>query len=125
MLAENTKRPEVKGIARRQAVFLAYWDQIEAAYREGWSYIDIWRALNREGIIDFGYSTFLHYKDKKRRRIYEVEREKARMEAVASQPVGGPVETTKPPPPTRPSGSNKVELPVFGQSGVKRDVKRF
>ncbi len=125
MLAENIKRPEVKGIARRQAVFLAYWDQIEAAYREGWSYMDIWRALNREGIIDFGYSTFLHYKDKKKRRIYEVEREKARMEAVISPPVGGPVETTKPAPQPRPPGSTKVEMPVFGQPGVKRDPKRF
>lgn len=31
MLAENVKRPEVKGYARRQAVFLAYWEQVEAA----------------------------------------------------------------------------------------------
>lgn len=124
MLSENTERPEVKGYARRQAVFLAYWDQIEAAYKNGWSYMDIWQALTREGIVDFGYSTFLHYKDKKKRRTLEIERQKARTGETKAEPVGGPAEPTKAPP-SRLPGSTKVDLPVFGQSGVKRDDKRF
>ena len=129
MLSENIKRPEVKGYSRRQAVFLAYWEQIEAAYKEGWSYMDIWQALWREGIFDFGYSTFLHYKDKKKRRAFEVERDKARIEAARTEPAGGPVESPtplpKPPQQPRVPGSTKVDLPVFGQPGVKRDPKRF
>lgn len=87
--------------------------------------MDIWRALDREGIIDFGYSTFLHYKDKKKRRALEIERDKARMEAAKMVPMRGPAEPPKPPPPPRAPGSTKVDLPVFGQPGVKREPKRF
>lgn len=92
MLSENTERPEVKGNAKRQAVFLAYWDEIESAYKKGWSYMDIWQALNREGIFDFGYSTFMHYKDKRRRRIREVEKEHSRIGVAKVEPEGGPAE---------------------------------
>ena len=124
MLAENTKRPEVKGYARRQAVFLAYWDQVEAAYREGWSYMDIWQALNREGIFDFGYSTFMHYKDKRKRRIREVEKEQGRNGVNRVEPEGGPAEPRRQPLPRTP-GATKVEMPTFGTPGVVRENKRF
>lgn len=90
--------------------------------------MDIWEALYREGVFDFGYSTFLHYKDKKKRRVFEVERDKARIEAARTMSAGGPVESPtppKPPPQPRAPGSTKVEMPTFGQSGVKRDPKRF
>lgn len=122
MLFENTELPGVKGGARRQAVFLAYWEQIEAAYKEGWSYRDIWEALTRDGVIDFGYSSFLHYKDKRKRRMLEAERQKER--SAEARPGGGPAEPPRPPPPRAP-GSTKVEMPTFGQPGVKRDLKRF
>ena len=121
MLSENTELPGVKGGARRQAVFLTYWEQIEAAYKEGWSYSDIWLALTREGIIDFGYSTFLHYKDKRKRRMLEVEKQKQQIAAVKAEREGGPAAPAKPSPQSREAGS----LPVFGQPGVKRDNKRF
>jgi len=124
MLSENTQRPEVKGNARRQAIFLAYWEQIEHAYAKGWSYMDIWQALNREGIFDFGYSTFMHYKDKKKRRIREVEREQSRNVAKKVEPEGGPAEPKRQPL-SRPPGSTKVEMPTFGTPGTIRDDRRF
>jgi len=124
MLSENTERPEVKGNAKRQAVFLAYWDEIESAYKKGWSYMDIWQALNREGIFDFGYSTFMHYKDKRKRRIREVEREQSRNVAKKVEPEGGPAEPKRQPIPRVP-GSTKVEMPTFGTPGVVRDDRRF
>ena len=123
-LSENTERPEVKGNAKRQAVFLAYWDEIESAYKKGWSYMDIWQALNREGIFDFGYSTFMHYKDKRRRRIREVEKEHSRIGMAKVEPEGGLAEPQRQPPPRTP-GSTKVELPTFGKPGASRDIKRF
>ncbi len=123
MLSENTERPEVKGNARRQAVFLAYWEQIEHAYAKGWSYMDIWQALNREGIFDFGYSTFMHYKEKKKRRIREVEKEQNR-KVVKVEPEGGQLDQPRQPTPRVP-GSTKVDLPTFGKPGTPRDTKRF
>ncbi len=74
MLQENTRRPEAPNPARRLATFLALWDEIQKAYNNGWSYKDIWKALDREGIIDFGYSSFLHFIQKRNRRLREAEK---------------------------------------------------
>lgn len=122
MLAENTVRPEVKAVAKRQAIFLAYWDEIESAFRKGWSYVDIWEALKREGIIDFGYPTFMHYKDKKKRREKAKEEEAAKRTADEAQGERG--ETPRSPLPPKVPGLSKGELPVFG-STTRREPKRF
>lgn len=123
MLSDNTERPEANKFARRQAIFLSYWEQIEGAYSKGWSYMDIWKVMTEEGVIDFGYSTFLHYKDKLKRREREVERERERLGVIKAKPEGE-LAQPRPTPPKTP-GSTKVDLPVFGQSGIKREAKRF
>ena len=126
MLAENTDRPEAMDSARRQAIFLSLWGEIREAYAKGWSYIDIWRALERDGIVDFGYSTFLHYIRKMKRRHQEVAREVVpgvKETTVVVAPSPAPLDK----PPASPPGpiTAKVELPLFGQGATPRDPKRF
>ncbi len=122
MLDEHTGRLETDGSAKRLATFLAYWDEIEEAYKSGWSWIQIHNALLQEGVIDYSYTTFMYYRKKKRRREMEVmERESVLR--------GG--NDTKPPPverPARPSGtpaSTKVELPVFKDTMRDPKDRRF
>ena len=119
MLSENTERPEVKGNAKRQAVFLTYWDEIESAYKKGWSWLDIYNALFQEGIVDYSYSTFLHYKDRKYRRELEAGRHEARTRKI---------EDAKGASTDRPAitpGSTKVDMPVFGEKMRQKETKRF
>ena len=116
MLEEYTARPEADGSAKRLATFLAYWDEIEDAYKKGWSWLQIHNALFQEGVIDYSYTTFLYYKDKKRRR---------EMEAAKRESLLRGTDTVKPPSPARSvptPGASKGELPTFNEV---RDVKRF
>jgi hypothetical protein len=119
MLEECTASPEADDSARRLATFLAYWDEIEDAYKSGWSWLQIHNALFQEGVIDYSYTTFMYYRKKKRRR---------EMEAAKRESVLRNAEPTKPTPierPARPPGSTKVELPVFKDVTRGPNDKRF
>jgi hypothetical protein len=90
MLEEYTATSESDEAARRLAIFLAYWDEIEDAYKNCWSWLQIHSALLQEGVVDYPYTTFLYYKNKKCRREMEVaKREAAKLTAngVKSAPV--------------------------------------
>ncbi len=120
MLEEYTARPEADGSAKRLATFLAYWDEIEDAYKKGWSWLQIHSALLQEGVIDYSYTTFLYYKDKKQRREMEAAKREAVIRNAEIAKTGA-----KPTQPARPSptpGASKGELPTFNEV---RDVKRF
>ncbi len=119
MLDEYTARPETDGSAKRLATFLAYWDEIEEAYKSGWSWIQIHNALLQEGVIDYSYTTFMYYRKKKRRR---------EMEAAKRDSMLRNADTAKPAPPARhvpASGSTKVELPVFKDVTRDPNDRRF
>lgn len=118
MLNASTVKPGIRDARKRLATFLAYWEEIEDAYKKGWSWLDIYNALFQEGVVDYSYSTFLHYKDRKYRRELEAGKHIARVRKVEDAK-GASGDR----PPITP-GSTKVELPVFGQ-GVKREPKRF
>ena len=116
MLEDSTASSEADGSAKRLATFLAYWDEIEDAYKKGWSWLQIHNALFQEGVIDYSYTTFLYYKDKKRRR---------EMEAAKRESILRGTDAAKPPPSARSAptpGASKGELPTFTEV---RDVKRF
>ena len=118
LLSENAAKPGLKDATRRLATFLAYWDEIEDAYQKGWPWSQIYNALAQGGIVDYSYSTFLHYKEKKRRRELEaLKREEPRMAGGAKETP--PDQTQKTP------GSTRVDLPVLGQGVKQRDAKRF
>ncbi len=78
MLEDYTARPEADDSAKRLATFLAYWDEIEESYKSGWSWLQIHEALSQAGVIDYSYTTFLYYKDKKRRREMEAAKRELR-----------------------------------------------
>jgi hypothetical protein len=117
MLADNVVTPEARNATKRLATFLRYWPEIEAAYKKGWSWQQIYRALFKEGIVDFSYSTFLYYKDKRRRRELEAAKHESGTSAGDAK---GASER-----PARTPGSTKVDLPVFGQGSAQREPRRF
>ncbi len=116
MLEEYTASSETDEAAKRLAIFLAYWDEIEDAYKNGWSWLQIHDALFQEGVIDYSYTTFLYYKNKKWRREMETAKRNAAMRnanGVKSAPVGRPPGASAP---------TKDGLPTFKDVN---DVKRF
>jgi hypothetical protein len=117
MLNDNTAKPGTKDATRRLATFIGYWDEMESAYKKGWTWLHIHNALFQEGIIDYSYSTFLHYKDRTLRRKLEAAKLNAGTRS-AGDAKGALIER-----PAGKPGSTKVELPVFGE--VSRDTKRF
>jgi hypothetical protein len=119
MLNESTVQPGAKSTTKRLATFLKYWDEIEDAYKKGWPWLQIYNALHQEGIVDYSYSTFLHYKDKKRRRELEAVKHE-----VGTRDVDGVKGASIEHQPKAP-GSTKVDTSLFGQGTVRRDPKRF
>jgi len=119
MLTRNMAKDGARGATKRLATFLSWWDEIESAYKKGWSWSEIYKALHQEGVVDYSYSTFLHYKDKKRRR---------ELEAVKCEAVKRGVEDVKGTSDDRAARttvSAKGELPLFGQGVKPREPKRF
>ena len=129
ILAENIQRDDADTATRRQAVVLSLWEEVCDAYNHGWSYREIWRGLEREGTIDFSYSTFQHYIRKIRRRLVEAERgtspstdgnkTKVNQTAAAKPAAPPPVASAIVP------GSTRVDIPKFGQGLPPRDTKKF
>lgn len=113
MLADNVVSPGAKEATKRLATFLKYWDEIEAAHKKGWPWLQIYNALHQEGVIDYSYSTFLHYKDRKRRKEFEA--------ANGDRGTKGACPERQ----SRTPGSTKVDLPTYGESTRQRDGKRF
>ena len=132
ILTEGSNLADAGTAAKRQATILSMWEEICDAYNHGWSYREIWRGLNREGIIDIGYSTFQHYLRKIKRRLLEAEsgikavedapkpkaNQKASMKTIAQ------VLDTAPAAPLVP-GSTRVDIPGLEKSQVSRDQKSF
>ncbi len=114
-LAENSGSNDAQQATIRLAKFLKLWKEVEEAFREGWSYKDIWRVLNRDGEIDFSYSSFLNFVRKVKRRQLDHDRTRTRKpnSAVATQ-----ASAVKP-------GAAKGELPLFGKEAPLRESKRF
>ncbi len=114
-LAENSASKDAQQATIRLAKFLKLWKEVEEAFREGWSYKDIWRVLNRDGEIDFSYSSFLNFVRKVKRRQLDHDRTRTRKPngAVAAQ-----ASIVKP-------GTAKGELPLFGKEAPLRESKRF
>jgi hypothetical protein len=125
ILAENIQREDADIAARRQAIVLSLWEEICEAFTHGWSYKEIWKGLEREGIVDFGYWAFQHYIRKIRRRLVEAEQ--------GTKPPGGGKTTAnqvvmdKPvvPPSPAPPASTRVDIPNFGQGIPPREQKKF
>jgi hypothetical protein len=125
ILAENGRRDDADVASRRQAVFLSLWEEIRDAYNHGWSYREIWRGLERDGVVDCGYSTFMHYIRKIRRRLAGAERETV---ASAGGNKTGANQATAKPSSTVPGvavGSTRVDIPSFGRNVPPRDPKKF
>ena len=119
MLKDGVVKPGISDSRKRLATFLSYWEEIEDAYKKGWSWLDIYNALFQEGIVDYSYSTFLHYKDRKYRRELEAGRHEARTRKI---------EDAKGASTDRPAitpGSTKIDMPVFGEKMRQRATKRF
>ncbi len=122
ILAENSQRDDAEKASRRQAVILSRWEEIRDAYSHGWSYREIWKGLEREGVVDCGYSTFMHYISKIRYRLLEAE--KGIVPPAVRKKTDEKQNATVKPPPAAP-GSTRVEIPGFGQNLPPRDPKKF
>ena len=119
ILNDSVVQPGIKDATKRLATFLSYWPEIEASYKNGWSWLQIYKALFREGIVDYTYSTFLYYKDKRYRRELEAARRDSgtrNADDAKGASVERPARTTP--------GVAKVELPVYGEVN-RREPKRF
>lgn len=119
MLKNGVEKPEAREARKRLAIFLSYWEEMENAYKKGWSWMDIYNALFQEGIIDYSYSTFRRYKDRKYRRELEAIRRGAgvhKVEDAKGASTGRPAIAP---------GSTKVDMPVFGEKVRQRETKRF
>ncbi len=114
-LAENSGSKDAQQATIRLAKFLRLWKEVDEAFREGWSYKDIWRVLNRDGEIDFSYSSFLNFVRKVKRRQFDHDKERMR------RPHGAAAAQASPAKP----GTAKGELPLFGKETPPRESKRF
>lgn len=126
ILEENIQRDDADIAARRQAVVLSLWEEVCDAFNHGWSYKEIWKGLEREGIVDFGYWSFMHYIRKIRQRL--VYAEKGITPPAARRKTDANRNTTlKPatPSPSVASGSTRLDVPNFGQGVPSRDPKKF
>jgi hypothetical protein len=121
---ESHVRSEAQEAAKRLALFHEYWAETEKAFRDGWSYKDVWRILKRDGDIDFSYSAFLNYVRKIKKRSLEHEKEKGRNSSgnAPDEALRGRQELRKR---TPEPGSTKVELPRFGKEAPPREPRRF
>ena len=81
--------------------------------------MQIYNALFQGGVIDYSYSTFLYYKDKKRRREIETAKPDPRTRSIGEAKEGA-VDR-----PARAPGSARNELPVFEDALKQREAKRF
>jgi hypothetical protein len=126
ILEENIQRDDADTASRRQAVILSRWEEIRDAYNHGWSYREIWKGLEREGVVDCGYSTFMHYIRKIRHRLIEAEKgiipPAVRGKTGANR--NATIKPAPPPPPVSP-GSTRVDIPQFGRDIPPRDSKKF
>lgn len=116
MLVERAERAELTG---RWAAFMAAWDEIQDAHRKGWNFKEIWTVLRETNGFGYSYSSFMAC----------VKRMKLRQSDAPDAQVAKPAPrsakiSTLPKPPTIP-GSNRVDLPVFGEGVRERDPKRF
>ena len=117
MLVEQAERAKSTG---RWAAFLKVWDEVDDAYSKGWKYKDIWKVLNKAKMYEYGYTTFMYCIQRMKRRQAET----GGREVVKAAPPTKTRQTAKSPPAATP-GSNRVELPVFGEGVKERDPKRF
>lgn len=116
MLIERAERAELTG---RWAAFMAAWDEIQDAHRKGWNFKEIWTVLHEANGFGYSYSSFMAC----------VKRMKLR------RGDGAEVQVAKPAPrstnsrfaakPSTVPGSNRVDLPLFGEGVKERDPKRF
>lgn len=126
MLIEHAARLDPGEAAKKFVVFLEHWKEVQTAYKSGWSYASIWRVLREEGVLDFSYSSFMHFvqKMRDRQRLAEggkVVPAKAAKKAEPSPPATG---WGAPPAPIAP-GSTRVDMPVFGKKDRPNDPNRF
>ena len=130
MLEEQISRADES--TRRVALMDKYWDKIQENYRKGHTYRFIWETMVANGIIDFKYSSFIHFKEKRLKREREARKQKERMEgkvdnaAAAVNPKGVPGDVSpRPAAQPKPPGSNRVEIQGFGQDTPFREKRRF
>ena len=113
-LSENSGSQNAQRATIRLAKFLKLWKEVEEAFRDGWSYMDIWRVLHRDGEIDFSYSSFLNFVRKIKRRQLDHEKERTR------KPNGAAAQAS-----ATKQGGGKGELPLFGKETPPREPRRF
>jgi hypothetical protein len=119
MLGESTMAPDAKRSARRRAVFLEYWGEMQEAHRNGWTWNQIHAALFREGIVDYPYPTFMYYKDRRvRQKPTEAKWDPGAPNTTATK-TGTPGHSS------RPFVSTKGELPAFKDVTREREDKWF
>ncbi len=123
LLSEYAVKAETDVAARKQAAFLARWDEIEEYHRKGWSYINIWRALFEGGEFDLSYASFNHYMRKRRLRERQAQN-RARNQASISPTTPKPPAQPGAKPPLTP-GATRVDMPVFGQDVKPREPRKF
>ncbi len=117
---------------RRVALIDKYWDKIQEYYKKGHTFRSIWETMVANGLIDFGYSSFIHFKEKRVKREREARKQKEREEEKASNGnaastiKGGAGESTpRPTTQQKPPGSNRVDIQGFGQDTPFREKRRF
>ncbi|MCD8350662.1 MAG: TraK family protein [Planctomycetaceae bacterium] len=120
LLSEYAAKAESDVAARKQAAFLARWDEIEEYHRKGWSYVNIWRALFEGGEFDLSYASFNHYMRKKRLRERQAQNRASVSTPATPKP---PVQSGAKPPLT--PGATRVDMPVFGQDVKPREPRKF
>jgi hypothetical protein len=130
MLEERISRADET--TRRVAIMDKHWDTIQGYYRKGHTYRFIWETMVENELIDFPYSSFIHFKEKRLRREREARKERERSEAKAENTAAtadakGRVGEVPPRPITqpKPSGSNRVDIQGFGQDTPFREKRRF
>ncbi|MCD8141505.1 MAG: TraK family protein [Planctomycetaceae bacterium] len=123
LLSEYAVKAETDVAARKQAAFLARWDEIEEYHRKGWSYINIWRALFEGGEFDLSYASFNHYMRKRRLRERQAQNRARNQASTSPATLNPPVQSVAKPPLT--PGATRVDMPVFGQDVKPREPRKF
>lgn len=124
LLSEYAAKAETDVAARKQAAFLARWDEIEEYHRKGWSYINIWRALFEGGEFELSYASFNHYMRKKRLRERQAQTRERNQTPVPRPTAPKPPEQAGAKAPLTP-GATRVDMPVFGQDVKPREPRKF